>query len=80
MTETGRVYGSVHVFVSLNLVFFQGDLAHLSVANKGACHLIDPLSSSHSDDVAGRDKASSLSDFTLMAQKALTVKIRCPSR
>lgn len=56
----------------VNLVFLQRDLAHLSVANKGASHLVDALSRSHSDDVAGRKEAASLFYLALAAQtKAL---------
>lgn len=58
--------------VCVNLVFFQGDLAHLSVANKRACHLVDRLSCSHSDDVVGRYEAGSLPDLPLVEQKAST--------
>lgn len=53
----------------VNLIFLQSDLAHLFVANEGACHLVDPLSSSHSDDVVGRNEARSLSDLPLAERK-----------
>lgn len=56
----------------VNLVFLQRDLAHLSVANKGASHLVDALSRSYSDHVAGRNEAASLFYLPLAAQtKAL---------
>lgn len=57
----------------LNLVFLQRDLAHLSVANKGACHLIDALPRSHSDDVAGRYEAGPLFYLSLETQKRPSV-------
>lgn len=53
----------------VNLVFLQRDLAHLSVANKGASHLVDALSRSYSDDVAGGKEAASLLYPALAAQR-----------
>lgn len=56
----------------VNLVFLQRDLAHLPVANKGSCHLVDAFSRSYSDDVARRYEAASLFYLPLVAQtKAL---------
>lgn len=57
------------MFVCFNLVFFQGDLSHLSVAHEGACDLVDRLSCSHPDDVVGRYEAGSLSDLPLVKRK-----------
>lgn len=57
-----------HVYTCVNLVFLQSDLAHLSVADKGACHLVDPFSCSHSDDVVGRYEPCSLSNLPLLEQ------------
>lgn len=65
--------------VCVNLVFLQSDLAHLSVANEGARHLVDPLSCSHSDNVVGWYEARSLSDLPLVEQKLGTVSCRIPS-
>lgn len=53
----------------VHLVFLQGDLAHLSVADEGARHLVDHLSRSHPDDVVGREEARSLSDLPLLVQQ-----------
>ncbi len=63
------------VCVCFNLVFLQSDLAHLSVANKGACHLVDPLSCSHSDDVVGWDETRSLSDLPLVEQSNVAASV-----
>lgn len=52
----------------LHLVFLQGDLAHLSVAHKGARDLENRLSRSHSDDVVGRYEAAPLPDPPLVTQ------------
>lgn len=68
----------------LNLVFLQRDLAHLSVANKGACDLIDALPRSDSNDIAGRYEAGSLFYLSLVAQAKmvsylLQIKSHTPS-
>lgn len=56
------------VHVSINLAFLQSDLAHLSVASKGAGHLVDLLSCSHMDDVVGGDESRSCPNPLLVEQ------------
>lgn len=62
----GPAYLIVHV--SINLVFLQSDSAHLSVAIKGAGHLVDLLSCSHMDDVVGGDESHSCPNPLLVEQ------------
>lgn len=57
-----------------DLVFLQGDLAHLSVAHKGTRDLVNRLSRSHSDDVVGRYEAGPVSDLPLVTQRRQPLK------
>ncbi len=48
-----------------DLIFLQGNLAHLSVSHKGAFHFIHPLAGSHPDDVIYGQVSSLLTKLTL---------------
>lgn len=48
-----------------DLIFLQGNLAHLSVSNKGARHFIHPLTGSHPDDVIHGQVSCLLPNLTL---------------